>query len=101
MYFEKFFTNGEVTRNKFAQYHCDLCGQKHCIEVRRSDFDTSPRPCPDCKAIDSNDLHNHLIQKRDNLAKQIQELQAQLDQLNVELITTEPTKEKEPCPVKS
>jgi len=97
MYFVKFFTNGEVTHTRFAQYFCDVCGQKHSLEARKPDYDTSPRSCPDCKATDSNDLRRHLTAKRDELTRQIQALQAQLDQINVELITTEPNvKEKEP-----
>jgi DNA repair exonuclease SbcCD ATPase subunit len=102
MYFVKFFTNGEVTATRFAQFFCPLCNKKHSIETSRRDFDTSPRPCPDCKATDSNDLRRHLTQKRDELTKQIQKLQQELDSINVELLTTDPnTKEKEPCPVKS
>ncbi len=98
MIFERFFQNSEARQGKFAVYKCNACGHIEWLPVSNPPFQTTPRPCPVCKAEDGGDARRELERRRDELAKEIEIRQAERDQVLVELEVMESGKKKEATP---
>lgn len=74
---------GSDPRNKwFAVYKCAACG--HEADIRMADpssFDRRDRRCPECGAMDAEDLRNNLETRRAALEAQRHAIQQEIDNI--------------------
>ena len=74
----------DVRGYKYAIYHCDVCGEDSTFTIT-TDFQTRPRPCKNCKSLGLDDHIVTLNANKQNILKQISDLNARLIQLDIEI----------------
>lgn len=74
---------GSDPRNKwFAVYECSACGHEERIIIpNRGTFNRRDRRCPECGALDAEDLRNKLQTRWAALEAQRQDIQKEIDNI--------------------